>query len=234
MKMTQQQIDTLEFHNYGKTKTSNIEFEQNGYLKVSNITDVSKIESFMPPKKGQYNFHGKSRFTYIPVENQVKGSISRYSFPPYRSLFFDIKSKVENILNTKLEPTYYFDRFYFPGQELTKHIDRDSCEISVTLHVRTNANISWPIYMKRPDVYDDSKYRNVLRKGSDAAIYLNPGDAVIYKGCERPHWRLPMPGEKRNMIRRLFNKPEIYYHQIFFHYVLSNGYRSHFAGDART
>ena len=46
---------------------------------------------------------------------------------------------------------------------------------------------------------------------------------MIYKGCERPHWREPMPG---NIIDR-----NLYYHQIFFHYVLQDGHRAHYAFD---
>ena len=55
---------------------------------------------------------------------------------------------------------------------------------------------------------------------------------MIYKGCERPHWRFTMPGVKRDKIRKLLGKEGLYYHQIFFHYVLSNGQRSEYAGDS--
>ena len=54
---------------------------------------------------------------------------------------------------------------------------------------------------------------------------------LLYKGCERPHWRASMPGKKRNIIRKIFKQEEFYYHQIFFHYVLQNGNRAHFAWD---
>jgi len=37
-----------------------------------------------------------------------------------------------------------------------------------------------------------------------------------------------MPGKKKSW----WNKKELYYHQIFFHYVLQDGIRSHCAFDA--
>ena len=46
--------------------------------------------------------------------------------------------KLEEAIGRKLYNTYYYDRFYYPGQELTRHADRDACEISVSVHVSTN------------------------------------------------------------------------------------------------
>ena len=61
-------------------------------------------------------------------------------------------------------------------------------------------------------------------------MVLKVGDGMVYKGCERPHWRDPMPGAKKN--KKLFGKTaDLYYHQIFFHYVLADGQRAHCAWD---
>ena len=79
----------------------------------------------------------------------------------------------------------------------------------------------WPIWIKTPDTYDEDG--NIIEKGEDHSVVLEPGDAMIYKGCERPHWREKMPNE-------FFNRKQ-YYHQIFYHYVLQDGVRSHFAFD---
>jgi len=62
-------------------------------------------------------------------------------------------------------------------------------------------------------------------------VLLNDGDAVLYKGCERDHWREPLPSNN-NLIKRLMKKPDdTYHHQVFFHYVLANGTRVHCAND---
>ena len=63
--------------------------------------------------------------------------------PQYRSIHSGIRLKLEKELGRKLYNTYYYDRFYFPGQELTKHTDRDACEISVTVNVSTNLKQPW-------------------------------------------------------------------------------------------
>jgi hypothetical protein len=62
------------------------------------------------------------------------------------------------------------------------------------------------------------------------SLELEPGDGVLYKGCDCLHWRDPMPGKYPKIFSRLDNS---YYHQIFFHYVLADGYRCEFAKDGR-
>ena len=66
-------------------------------------------------------------------------------------------------------------------------------------------------------------------------LVLKPGDGLLYKGCERPHWRDPMPGvrkeEDKIPVPGKEDKSLTYYHQIFFHYVLQDGHRAHCAWD---
>ena len=114
--------------------------------------------------------------------------------------------KIEGILSMDLLPTYYFDRFYYEGQELTRHKDRPSCEISATVQISTNRDEAWPIWFQLPDQTENS-------------VSMKNGDMVLYKGCEREHWREPLTGK------------DSYHHQIFFHYVNAQGPYVHYAYD---
>lgn len=218
------------------SKTNNEEFEKNGFLLVKNLWNPKDLFCEVPEYRGQINYYGKiDKFTFSPIESQVNGSLSRYTYPPYKYYHSQIKKKIEKIIGKELFNTYYYDRFYFPGQKLDKHVDRDACEISVTLNISTNLNKCWPIYVKSPNQYDENS--NIKNIGKEFSLCLNPGDGVIYKGCERPHWREEMPskyGKFERFIRKIRNlDDDSYYHQVFFHYVLADGYRSHFAGDKR-
>ena len=66
-------------------------------------------------------------------------------------------------------------------------------------------------------------------------MILKAGDGMVYKGCERPHWRNPMPTQYEKRLYLLqktkTEKEGLYYHQIFFHYVLQDGQRAHCAWD---
>ena len=47
----------------------------------------------------------------------------------------------------------------------------------------------WPFKIKTPDTYTDKKKTQVLVPGEERSLSLKPGDGLLYKGCERPHWR---------------------------------------------
>lgn len=226
-------IQIAERSNTGTSWTYNKFFEDNGFLVIRNLWDPKELVSPVPQKSGQYNYWGRrdDQYNLIPVENQVNGSSSRYWHPQYREIHSGIRLKLEEIIGRSLYNTYYYDRFYYPGQKLDKHVDRSACEISVTVHVGTNLkekDKDWAIWVKAPDIYTDNTKREVVFEGKDIPLILQPGDGMIYKGCERPHWRDPMPGKKLG----LFNKKRYYYHQIFFHYVLQDGMRAHCAWDS--
>tara|TARA_B100002051_G_C16655703_1_gene596382 strand:+ start:594 stop:1253 length:660 start_codon:yes stop_codon:yes gene_type:complete len=205
--------------------TNNKAFDKDGHLLVKNICDPASLVSDYPEAKGLYKFYGKGLddYNFQPDQEQVDGAIARYWYPKYNEVHTELRKKIEQVIGRKLYNTYYYDRFYFPGQPLKKHKDRDACEISVSVHVATNLpdnDSQWPFKITTPE-------------GTDASVVLKPGDGVIYKGCECEHWRDPMPYPRRRKRDLIFRKkqPEYYYHQIFFHYVLADGMRSHFAGD---
>ena len=67
----------------------------------------------------------------------------------------------------------------------------------------------WPIYFKTPDKYTDSSKKKISQKGKIVGLNLERGDGVVYKGCERPHWRDAMPGTFEEMNGYL-RKPQSY------------------------
>ena len=230
--MTKEQLQWQERMNTGTAWTNNESFEKNGYLVIKDLWDAEELYHPISEIRGRLDYWGNNinQFNHVPVEQQVEGSLARYWHPQYRQIHTGIRLKLEEAIGRKLYNTYYYDRYYFPGQELTRHADRDACEISVTVHISTNLegnDADWPIWIKTPDTYVDKKKTQILVPGENRSVVLQPGDGMVYKGCERPHWRDPMPGKKKSW----FNKKEYYYHQIFFHYVLQDGQRAHCAWD---
>ena len=78
-------------------------------------------------------------------------------------------SIVEKESNLELFPTYAYWRYYIFGGTLKKHVDRPSCEISVTACIKKYDN--WPIVVE------------------GTSFELEEGDAVLYEGCDQKHWR---------------------------------------------
>ncbi len=218
--MEQCEIDFCEKRNKDSSPTNNLQFDNKGFLIVKNLVDVSSFVEPIPKERGMIKFNKEKILSHLDTEPQVPGSLSRYNYFKLKNLHEEIKDKVENIIGKKLYTTYFYDRFYFVNQKLNNHVDRDSCEISVTLNISSYTYEDWPLFIKGSD--------NVVYK-----VNTNQGDAVLYKGCERPHWREELK-DSRNFLSKLFDKikgKEIYYHQVFFHYVLADGKRAHFAFD---
>ena len=236
------QVQFQERQNTGTAWTKNDDFEKDGYIVIKDLWDPEELYHPLPEIRGQLNYFDNNveHYNHTPVEGQVEGSLARYWHPQYRRIHCGVRQKLEEVIGRKLCTTYYYDRFYFPGQELTLHADRDACEISVSIHISTNLPDDlkdWPFKIKTPDTYTDKTKKDILVPGEERSCVLNPGDGLVYKGCERPHWRDAMPGPKPRkrdwFLKKIgkYNKVEYYYHQIFFHYVLADGERAHCAGD---
>jgi len=164
-------------------------------LPLKNLVDISEYKE-NPPE----NFERED-------SNIIHGmSFSRYGAPQFKKLHFLVKNKLENLLKEKLYPTYYFDRFYFAHTKMVRHIDRESCEISVSLNISQNLPEPWALHF---DI-----------GGHIIDCVTNPGDGVLYKGMEVPHWRDRMKGDK-----------DSYSHQIFLHYVRGDGHFLEYAFD---
>jgi len=134
-------------------------------------------------------------------------TFSRYNCPKFKPLHYECKNKLEYLLQEKLYPTYYFDRFYFTGSKMDKHVDRESCEISVSLNISSNLDYDWALWFELDE---------------DIECFTSPGDAVIYRGIEIPHWRNKMKGNSKS-----------YFHQLFLHFVRADGHYLEYAYDRR-
>ena len=175
--MTDLQVMQVEKQQSGSTWTRNEEYDKNGYLVIKDLWDPEELYHPVPDMRGQLNYHGNNvdHFTHEANETQVQGSLARYWHPMYRKIHTGIRKKLEKIIGRKLYNTYYYDRFYFPGQALTKHADRDACEISITIHISTNLPDSlkdWPIKIKTPDKYTDAQKTTILVPGDERTLVL--------------------------------------------------------------
>jgi hypothetical protein len=161
---------------------------QNSYLHVPGF--ISSDEAVLLAK----DFKAHCNKFNIQGDPQAPNSSAMYDYMPFVRLLVEKISQVSELLGEKVLPTYTYARVYKAGSELLRHRDRPACEISLTVNLSKNAD--WPIYFQRPD-------------GSEVCIELQPGDAVMYLGCQADHWREKFAGTE--------------YTQLFMHYVRSNG-----------
>ena len=192
----------------GKSKTGHEEFDRDGSLFVPNLLVVDGMVRIPEARKQNRRYIKDGTYVIIPQEITKSDGFETYGYPEYKSKYFEVKRKLEKILGKRLHQTYYFDRFYFNGDDLKYHQDRPACQISVSINIEQPKDCEWPFYITTPD-------------NRTMSHITKPGDGVIYKGCECPHWR-----------ERLNCTEKEHYHQIFMHYVLQDGHLVEHAFDA--
>lgn len=177
------------------------QFEQYGCVLVESFLDpvtVQTISMYMENKIRRSEWRNK--------ETDSTTKLAYYADPLIETVLQASLPLVAKTCGKELDPTYSYMRVYQPGEELVPHVDRPSCEISVTVNVASKGTPS-PIWMH----YKDNEPH---------AYTLNPGDAVVYKGCEAKHWRAPLKADQLNV-------------QFMLHYVDKKGPHAGRKFDAR-
>tara|TARA_R100001369_G_scaffold43786_1_gene69885 strand:- start:35 stop:670 length:636 start_codon:yes stop_codon:yes gene_type:complete len=126
-------------------------------------------------------------------DEQVPNTYSHYSDLVMETLLEEVKPVMEKHTGLKLSETYSYARIYKQGDTLARHKDRYSCEISTTLNL---GGESWPIYL-------DPTGR-VSQAG--VKVNLDPGDMLIYSGCDLEHWRDEFQGKNCGQVFLHYNR----------------------------
>lgn len=173
----------------------------NKHLHENNYTIV---EEFLHPEAATnfgMQFKTDCINKFVKSDSDVENAPAAYMHPLAANLLFSKIFFMNDVVGAKLYPTYAYSRWYKTGAELKPHIDKQACEVSVSLNLLGDI---WPIHMTKPD-------------GDVAEIILRPGDAVIYRGMRSKHWREKFTGKECV--------------QFFLHYVMIDGPNSLHAFD---
>jgi len=178
-------------------------FEKNKYLIIEKAISLELADFvykyFLNKRKvARFLFDEKyiSQFTeYFGVWNdaQVLDTYSHYSDIAMETLLQEIKPVMEKHTGLELQPSYSYARIYKKGDELKRHKDRFSCEISTTMNLGGD---EWPIYLE-PSGKEGMK---------GVKVNLKPGDMLVYYGCELEHWREKFTGNDCGQVFLHYNK----------------------------
>jgi len=128
----------------------------------------------------------------VQQDAQVPGAWAHYDDVLMSTLLVQTKKKIEENINIKLIETYTYTRLYTYGNELQRHKDRPSCDISGTMNLGGD---SWPIFVDPTGKENNPGIR----------IDLEPGDCLMYRGCEIEHWREKFYGESCGQVFLHYN-----------------------------
>ena len=178
-------------------------FKQNRYVYLSNVLSKDDCEKLTEYMFSMYDAGKLERDPQCPLSDSIYGS------EIFDGILEKICGPLSAQLGVELLPAYTYARIYRPGEELVKHKDRESCEISGTMTLGFDPGSGiWPIFFGRDD--DDL---------AGTPFEIGVGDLVMYHGNELNHWR---PKYKGN-----------WQVQVFFHYVDANGPHRDHAYDGR-
>jgi len=179
------------------------QFKDHGYVHLKNFLDKTNCAELTKELKRLVSENKTVKDEQCPLSEAVHGSSI------FDKLLEDLTPHFEQASGLKLYPTYSYARLYnSQGEELKNHKDRPACEISVSLTLDFEGDV-WPIYMG--DQED---------KTNGAEIKMAVGDAVMYRGMDKWHWREPYFEGKWQA-------------QVFLHYVDVNGPHAEWKYDKR-
>jgi len=147
-------------------------------------------------------------------DEQALGDFGRYGDLIFDTLLMGKLEHLEEITKDKLVPQYSYHRLYTKGTELTPHIDRPECEISVTMCLGYDGE-SWPIWFGNEN-------------GEKISVDMKQGDMVVYKGHSVGHWREPYKGNNNAQLFLHYTKKDGKYSDIKFDGRLALGLQNEF------
>lgn len=167
---------------------------QNNYIIVDGFLSAEEAENLYLGLKNDI----KNNPHKYEKDDQCPKSLAIYDYMPFVQLLVDRVPVFAEIVKEPVLPTYCYARLYKHGEELHKHTDRESCELSATVHLGSDGT-EWPIYFTDP-------------RGKAVEVILKPGQAAVYLGMHSVHWREKFEGQE--------------YGQVFLHYVRTYGENS--------
>lgn len=197
-------------------------FNAQGYVHLQDFLNKENCAQLTEELKKIVESGHTTKDPQCPISNSIHGAVI------FDSLLEQLLPNFEYVSGKKLYPTYAYARLYAPGEELKHHIDRPACEISATLTLGFEGD-TWPIYMANFSDKGVGQKQNVItQKGvaeerwvSDVSeIKMNIGDAVLYRGMDKVHWREKYVEGKWQA-------------QVFLHYVDQNGSHAEWKYDKR-
>ena len=171
-------------------------FVANYFLMKKQVYDTCRKYRYFSPFENILGYYED------PVDGQIPNTYSHYADIAMETLMLKCQPQMEKVTGLKLYPAYTYARIYKNGDELKRHKDRFSCEISTTMNLGGD---DWPIYLN-PDpkagycsgppigIHKVQEYTPTKDKG--IKVDLKPGDMLVYSGCELEHWRKKFKGKE--------------------------------------
>ncbi|HEY1463678.1 MAG TPA: hypothetical protein VGF44_09700 [Terriglobales bacterium] len=149
-------------------------FAANEYVPIRGL-----IPSFLVAAlRRYYRFHIRSGHLKLGDTQSSRRYIA-HNEPVARYFHRQLTYAISAIAGKPLKPSYVYAGCYQEGADLKKHKDRAQCEYSFTFCLdyspEPENETPWPIHLDT--------------KNGTVTVFQSIGDALIYRGCQVPHYR---------------------------------------------
>ena len=173
-------------------------YESNGYAVVPSVAPAPMVQYFLAIVCAQLSSKPDAFLT--PPRVNAKPAYEFYSYRHHTTMGFHwgLTSRMVELTGKRLAPSYAYFRVYQKGDICTVHSDRESCEHSLSMMLGYSDDIVWPFEIgeRRYDFADACELQKAEDFGDEPSkqVTLNPGDAILYQGCNYRHGRtIPNP-----------------------------------------
>ena len=200
-----------------KMEMKNIDIlESSGYLHCPNflsneINDIPPQNNDESPKLGNILHRSNKGITNCEYDDKnfwFPNSTTIINENVYKSLSNKVCDAVQSILGLDLLPTFHLSVFHYKDCSFSQTPMHYNQEITVSIQIKSIPNVDW-------------RYVLSLTDYSDIYFKMQDGDALIYKGDQI--------FSRRHTLELNDENKDKYHHQLYFHYVNSQGNNVHYA-----
>jgi len=167
------------------------QFQSHGYASVGRL-----IHPFHVAALRRYYRHHIRTGKLSLGDDQSPLRYKSYNDPVARFFHQQLTAAMTAFAGEPLKASYVYVASYQPGAMLEKHTDREQCNFSVSLCLdyapEPHNATPWPLHLHK--------------QSGTVKVFQAIGDALLYRGCQLPHSREPLPVGHTST-------------SIFFHYV---------------
>lgn len=168
-------------------------FDTHGYLYSKNLLteeEQLRFASIMMIMKEE------NKLLYEGVDAQ--GNPSQYyknsfggNHPEFETALRRLQPRIEHELDVKLNPKNSFARIYYNNSMLSKHMDREGLDYTLSITLFSNLDTDWPLWC-------------IDKTGEGVPITIHPGDGAMMLGTKLTHWREPLVCNDDQFVVQLF------------------------------
>lgn len=170
------------------------DYHANGYALLESLIPREVANGLLARMRTDFKRQGVDLGTLAkaqPLLERPAVEIYGYHYAPFGTFHWGLTPAIAARVGADLLPTYCYFRLYRQGDVCKVHGDRPACEHSLSLTLGYADAIAWPLEFATMPI--ETPYQRAdtgFRADEDhAAIAMQPGDAVLYKGVTHHHGR---------------------------------------------